>query len=151
MKNVILAISAGAAALLATVSVSTTASAQSFPQEAGSWGGKVRSGPGTNFRQVGSLRNGDPVRLMRDTGVYMGDYPWFEIQFSNGRRGYKWGGILCGFGRSIPGTFQTCTRANRTNFNNGGGQSTNRGFPVPAQSGGGIVRSGTGLQKRRIT
>lgn len=81
--------------------------------EAGSWGGKVRSGPGTQYQQVGSLRNGDPVQLLEDTRVMMNGYPWYRISFKNGRSGYKWGGILCGYGNEIGGTFGICERDNR--------------------------------------
>lgn len=146
---------------LAAVAVSVCSAGMSFSAtsasaqrtEAGSWGGKVRSGPGTNFRQIGSLQNGDPVRLIRNTGVMMGQYPWFEISFANGRRGYKWGGILCGFNGPINGTFRVCERDNRARFNGGNQGGGNQGgvFPVAAKSGGGIVRAGPGLQFRRIT
>jgi len=81
--------------------------------EAGSWGGKVRSGPGTNYQQVGSLQNGDPVRLLEDTRVMMNGYPWHRISYDGGKIGYQWGGILCGFGNRIGGVFEICDHDNR--------------------------------------
>ena len=43
--------------------------------EAGSWGGKVRAGPGKNYDQIGSLQNGDPVVLLKRFDVASSDYP----------------------------------------------------------------------------
>ncbi len=83
--------------------------------EAGSWGGKVRAGPGMEYQQIGSLQNGDRVQLLENTGVMMNGYPWYRISFFGGRLGYKWGGILCGYGNSIGGTFGICERDNRQN------------------------------------
>ncbi len=86
--------------------------------EAGSWGGKVRSGPGTQYSQIGSLRNGDPVRLLEDTRVMMNGYPWYRISYNNGRTGYQWGGILCGFGNPIGGVHRICEHDNRQQVSN---------------------------------
>lgn len=86
---------------------------------AGSWGGKIRSGPGTQYRQIGSLRNGDPVGLIEDTGVMMNGYPWFRIRLKNGRRGFQWGGILCGYNSPVNGTHGVCERDNRRKVSNG--------------------------------
>lgn len=81
--------------------------------EAGSWGGKVRKGPGVDFAQVGSLRNGDPVRLLEDTRVMMNGYPWHRISYQGGKIGYQWGGILCGFDTPIDGVHKICEADNR--------------------------------------
>ena len=96
---------------LSSIQVSTSTHAQGI--EAGSWGGKVRSGPSMQSRQVGSLRNGDPVQLLEDTGVFMNGYPWWRIQYRNGRRGFQWGGILCGYDNPINGIHRVCERDNR--------------------------------------
>ncbi|MEO1397375.1 MAG: SH3 domain-containing protein [Pseudomonadota bacterium] len=79
-----------------------------FPIAAGSWGGKVRNGPGTNFAQIGSLTNGERVTLLSNTGVMMNGYPWFEIRFKGGQRGHMWGGILCGTIQEVPGAYKMC-------------------------------------------
>jgi hypothetical protein len=68
---------------------------QQFPAQGWSLGGKVRSGPGMNFRQSGSLGEFNRITVLRATGVIMGEYEWFEISYSGGRRGFQWGGILC--------------------------------------------------------
>jgi hypothetical protein len=102
-----------AIAAVASIQPSVSAPAQTF--DAGSWGGKVRSGPTMQSRQVGSLRNGDPVQLLENTGVMMNGYPWWRIGYGNGRRGFQWGGILCGYDAPIRGTFRVCDRDNRRN------------------------------------
>ncbi len=75
--------------------------------QAQSWGGNVRSGPGTDFSILTSLVQGTPITLIENTGVDYNGYPWFEIAHPNGT-GFHWGGIICGTGESIPGTFETC-------------------------------------------
>jgi hypothetical protein len=66
-----------------------------FPTQGWSLGGKVRGGPGLNFRQTGSLGEFNRITILRATGVIMGEYEWFEIRYGGGRRGFQWGGILC--------------------------------------------------------
>ncbi|GJM02944.1 MAG: hypothetical protein DHS20C08_14450 [Rhodomicrobium sp.] len=79
----------------------------SLPRKAKSWGGIMRSGPGTNYRKMSSLREGEWIMILERTDRFMGDYPWFKIK-ARGRIGYKWGGILCSVGPQIQGTFQQC-------------------------------------------
>lgn len=69
-----------------------------------SFGGNLRDGPGTNFRDVGSLRENDPVMLVSDTGVFLNGYSWWVIRV-NGRQSYMWGGLLCAPGYSLPGVY----------------------------------------------
>jgi len=78
-----------------------------FPFAAKSWGGKVRSGPGQNYRKVASLREREPIIVLEQTGEYFQDRPWFKISF-RGRTGYHWGGIICPSNRPVPGTFEVC-------------------------------------------
>lgn len=80
---------------------------QSFPIAAQSWGGIVRAGPGTNHRKIGSLREGQPITLLADTGVDFNGYRWFQIRWGR-RTGYHWGGIICPKGQAVAGTFQVC-------------------------------------------
>ena len=72
-----------------------------------SWGGIVRSGPGTQYGRIASLNEGERITVLQQTGQYYQDRPWFKISF-RGRIGYHWGGIICPLGRSVPGTFQVC-------------------------------------------
>ena len=111
--------------------------------EAGSWGGKVRAGPGTNFNQVSSLQNGDPVRLLEDTRIMFNGYPWYRISYKGGRTGYQWGGILCGYGNPVGGTFGVCERDNRR-AGNSNGNNQRHGVQKLSCSAEGRTRSQTG-------
>ena len=79
-----------------------------FPVQAASGGGIVRSGPGTNYRRLGSLRQFEPVTVMGDTGVMMNGYPWFEVRDMQGAGGFHWGGIICWTTVPVDGVFQSC-------------------------------------------
>ena len=59
-----------------------------------SYGGVLRSGPGQEFSRVASLREGDSVEIIEDSGVWWNDYKWFKVNTSRGI-GYHWGGIIC--------------------------------------------------------
>lgn len=90
----------------------TPAAAQGFdyPMVAGSWGGIVRSGPGSDYAKAGSLEEGEEVTLMAPpTSVLPNDYPWFKIAYGDGQTGYMWGGILCSIGAERPDLFKLCT------------------------------------------
>lgn len=79
-----------------------------FPIRAASGGGVIRSGPGVNFRRLGSTRQFEPLTVIRNTGVMMNNFPWFEIRYRGGRRGFQWGGLICSTNRPFAGTFDTC-------------------------------------------
>jgi len=70
-----------------------------------SWGGKLRSGPGMDYEQVGSLYEGNSVTLLLNTGVAMNGYDWFRIRTADGREAYQWGGLLCPLTQDVAGTF----------------------------------------------
>lgn len=74
-----------------------------------SWGGKVRGGPGMTFDQTDSLTEGQPVKLLRNSGVTFNGYDWFEIQY-DGKTGFQWGGILCTDSADVAGTFSPCSQ-----------------------------------------
>lgn len=71
-----------------------------------SYGGKVRSGPGTGYPQVGSLFEGDRIKIIRNTGVEFGGYDWFEVQQGD-LIGYHWGGLMCS-NQPVSGVLQQC-------------------------------------------
>lgn len=73
-----------------------------------SGGGTVRAGPGLQHLKIGSLREGEPVRLIERTGNMMNGYPWFQIEYQGGRRGFQWGGIICQTTQPIPGINSQC-------------------------------------------
>ncbi len=79
------------------------------PIEAGSWGGVVRSGPSQSNARLASLREGERVSLLFNTGIMWNDYPWFLIRFRDGQLGFMWGGILCSRGAQVTGTYRTCS------------------------------------------
>ena len=75
---------------------------------AGSWGGILRDGPGRNYRQIGSLKEGEPVTLMGRNDVLEDGFPWFKLVTRSGKTGYQWGGILCSTGAERPDLYKTC-------------------------------------------
>lgn len=62
-----------------------------------SYGGQLRMGPGMEFAKQASVTQGEPIKVLADTGVWMDGYKWFKVRTSQGT-GYHWGGIFC-----IPG------------------------------------------------
>jgi hypothetical protein len=85
-----------------------------FPVAAGSWGGVLRDGPGREYRQIGSLKEGEPVTLMGRSDVVEDGFPWFKITSQSGQTGYQWGGILCSTGAERPDLFKTCPVGSRS-------------------------------------
>lgn len=73
-----------------------------------SFGGKLRAGPGLSFKQVGSAPAYSPLTILRNTGVTMDGYDWFEVQMKNGLRAFQWGGIMCSDGGFIGGIYTAC-------------------------------------------
>ncbi|MCC1482569.1 SH3 domain-containing protein [Roseibaca sp. Y0-43] len=73
-----------------------------------SLGGNVRAGPGTDFARTDSLPYGEPVAILARSGVMFDGYEWFEIEYSEGLRGYQWGGIMCSNALHIIGLYEEC-------------------------------------------
>jgi len=94
-------------AFLVPVSSSLASPDVDFPQNGQSYGGKVRSGPGIQYGQSGSLYQGDTILILSGTGVMMNGYEWFQIRYRNGQIGYHWGGLFCS-ARPYPGIYQVC-------------------------------------------
>jgi len=69
-----------------------------FPQNGQSYGGKVRSGPGMQYGQSGSLYQGDSILILSGAGVMMNGYEWFQVRYRNGVTGYHWGGSFTDVG-----------------------------------------------------
>ena len=89
---------------------SPSPAAGELPAPAGSWGGVVRDGPGKQYRQIDSLKEGEPVTLLGRSDELDNGFPWFKISFKSGT-GYQWGGILCSAGAERPDVFKTCPAA----------------------------------------
>ena len=71
---------------------------QSKSRQNFSWGGIVRSGPGQQYRKVGSTREREPIQVLKMTRIFSNGYPWFIIK-TKYLQGYQWGGILCDHSR----------------------------------------------------
>ena len=85
-----------------------SAQAQAINMVGQSLGGKLRSGPGTNYAQVSSVSEGTWLTILNNTGVRFDGFDWFEVVFDNGRRGFQWGGIMCSNGPRIEGIYASC-------------------------------------------
>lgn len=96
----------------ACISVNAAASVQGQAETLNyvgkSLGGKLRDGPGTNFRQVGSVAEGTWLTIIANTGINFDGYDWFEVALDNGQRGYQWGGIMCSNGPRLRGIYSSC-------------------------------------------
>tara|TARA_R110002020_G_scaffold312586_3_gene528029 strand:- start:913 stop:1557 length:645 start_codon:yes stop_codon:yes gene_type:complete len=80
---------------------------EALNQPGRSLGGRLRSGPGTDYPAAGSLAEGTRVKVVRNSGVRFDGYDWFEIMES-GTSAFQWGGILCWDGAPIEGMFGDC-------------------------------------------
>ncbi|WP_299814877.1 MliC family protein [uncultured Roseibium sp.] len=120
-----------------------------FPQEGQSYGGKVRSGPGMQYQQVGSLYENDRILILNATGVMMNGYEWFQIRYGNGRTGYQWGGLLCSQ-KPYQTIYQVCaprqSASNRPVTNSAPAQSQVNGYNASQvfHSGGSFSQAGGG-------
>ncbi|MEP3107881.1 MAG: SH3 domain-containing protein [Hyphomicrobiales bacterium] len=76
--------------------------------EVASWGGVVRSGPGMDTNRIDSLKEGEVVEILQDSGVFMNGYNWFQIRYRGNKTGYQWGGIMCGRYQPVPGVHEVC-------------------------------------------
>lgn len=76
------------------------------PMKGRSFGGKVRAKPSMDSAQVASLKENDPITILRGSGQFMGEWEWFEIEW-RGKRGYQWGGIMCS-NQPVAGIFEVC-------------------------------------------
>lgn len=57
--------------------------------------GKIRSGPGTQFRQIGSLTRGGTIQMLAVTDVQWESSIWYRIRHESGLEGYVLGSLLC--------------------------------------------------------
>jgi len=72
-----------------------------------SLGGNLRAGPGTDHERLEGLAEGTLLMIDGYAGVAFDGYDWFEVSHG-GRRGYKWGGILCSEGEHVSGLHSQC-------------------------------------------
>ncbi len=117
-----------------------------FPVRARSFGGNARSGPGMEYNRIGGFAEGEDLIIVRNTGVMMNGYPWFEVRDMEGAGGFHWGGIMCATERPVDGIFPSCDLGG----NGQGGRPAQAGGGQRAQSFGGNVRSGPGMEYGRL-
>jgi hypothetical protein len=60
-----------------------------------SYAGKIRSGPGTQFRQIGSLTRGGTIQMLAVTDIQWESSIWYRIRHESGLEGYVLGSLLC--------------------------------------------------------
>lgn len=113
-----------------------------------SLGGKLRDGPGTNFRQLGSLSEGTWVTILTNTGVRFDGYDWFEVAADSGQRGYQWGGIMCSNGQHLAGIYQQCGTSRPAQVQPTAGNP--RDLNVQGRSLGGKLRGGPGTNHAQV-
>lgn len=109
-----------------------------YPVDGLSYGGKVRAGPGMDYPQTGSLREGDAVTIVNGTGVMMNGYEWFRVEFAGGQTGFQWGGLLCSYSQ-LPTIYRQCE--DRTIVDTSAGAADAERIPrVVSYPGGSFVR-----------
>ncbi len=114
-----------------------------------SLGGNLRSGPGTEFADVGGLDEGTAITLLVDTGISLNGYNWWEIELQSGEIAFQWGGVICVPGGDAPGVVNdpAACAAYETATDDGAGEVTidaAGALNIPAVSLGGNLRSGPG-------
>jgi hypothetical protein len=55
----------------------------------------VRRDASTSAARIERLPNNEPILIIGETGSYLNDFQWFEIEYGEGQRGFAWGGTLC--------------------------------------------------------
>ncbi|KPP87207.1 MAG: Bacterial SH3 domain [Rhodobacteraceae bacterium HLUCCA08] len=78
------------------------------PVPAVSSGGRLRDGPGLEFRIIDTLAPGSAVEIVLNTRRFHDGYEWLELRLPDGRSGYHWGGLVCLSGAYLPGTTGPC-------------------------------------------
>lgn len=68
----------------------------------------VRDGPIVNAKRLDKLPLKEPIAILRNEGQLYQGYPWFQIEYSEGLRGYAWGGTLCSEDQMIEGVAAVC-------------------------------------------
>jgi hypothetical protein len=87
---------------------STSSNGGSYRADTGfSYGGVLRSGPGSNYRRLASLVDGDDVEIIGPTGEWSDGYQWYQVNSRFGA-GFHWGGIFCSQ-EALEGVLTTCS------------------------------------------
>lgn len=73
-----------------------------------SHGSSVRQSADVSGARIDKLPEGEPVFIWENAGNNYQGYDWFFIEYSEGLKGYVWGGTLCSVGFKVPGIANEC-------------------------------------------
>lgn len=73
-----------------------------------SHGSTVRRTAEVNGVKIDKLPEGEFVFIWENVGSSYQGYDWFLIEYSEGLKGYVWGGTLCSVGFKVPGIANEC-------------------------------------------
>lgn len=68
----------------------------------------VRDAPSVDGNRIDKLPFGEPVAILRNEGNLYQELPWFQIEYSEGIKGFVWGGTLCSEGQLVAGIASQC-------------------------------------------
>ena len=108
-RNSVLGLALSIVFAVCTLLWPSPARAELLPRiEAGALGGNVRAKPDIDGIRVAKLKPGERVVLLENSGVVLNGYPWFKIEFQDGRTGHVWGGTLCARRVAVSGLREQC-------------------------------------------
>jgi hypothetical protein len=73
-----------------------------------SHGSSVRKTADVSGEKIDRLAEGEPVFVSQNAGNAYQGYDWFLVEYSEGLKGYVWGGTLCSVGFKVPGIANEC-------------------------------------------
>ena len=73
-----------------------------------SYGSVVRSKPNLGDNKIDRLTENEPIYLLRNVGNTFDGYDWFEIEYSEGVKGFVWGGTMCSQDQLVIGVANQC-------------------------------------------
>lgn len=73
-----------------------------------SYGSVVRSVPNLGDNKIDRLPENEPIYLLRNVGNNFDGYDWFEIEYSEGVKGFVWGGTMCSQDQLVIGVANQC-------------------------------------------
>lgn len=73
-----------------------------------SYGSVVRSAPSLGENKIDRLPEQEPIYLLRNVGNTYDGYDWFEVEYSEGLKGFVWGGTLCSQDKFVKGVANQC-------------------------------------------
>ena len=68
----------------------------------------IRDQPSVSGKRLDKLPEGEPLAILRNVGNTYQDYDWFEVEYSEGLKGFAWGGTVCSRGSKLKGIATQC-------------------------------------------